>query len=82
MIKLKDLLALMSYADVNFSENDFIQILDYEYGSHYRLELADGKLRVGGDFLPGRETDPDKLMEHQVTMIGVSSLNQIEIYVK
>ena len=82
MIKLKDLLALMSYAAIDFSEDAFIQILDDEYGSHYRFELADRKLKVGGDFLPGRETDPDKLMEHQVTMIEVNSLNQIEIYVK
>lgn len=80
MIKLKDLLALMPYAAVDFSRDAFIQITDHEYGSHYRL--VDGELKVGGDFLLGRETDPDKLMEHQVTMIEVNLLNQIEIYVK
>ena len=80
MIKLKDLLALMSYAAIDFSEDAFIQIMDDEYGSHYRL--VDGKLKVGGDFLPDRETDPDKLMEHRVTAIEVNRLNQIEIYVK
>lgn len=80
MIKLKDLLALMPYAAVDFSEDAFIQIMDDEYGSHYRL--VDGKLKVGGDFLPGRETDLNKLMDHLVTLVELNNQNQLEIYVK
>lgn len=80
MIKLKDLLALMPYAAVDFSEDAFIQIMDDEYGSHYRL--VDGKLKVGGDFLIGRETDPNKLMDHLVTLVELNNQNQLEIYVK
>lgn len=80
MIKLKDLLALMPYAAIDFSEDAFIQIMDDEYGSHYRL--VDGKLKVGGDFLIGRETDPNKLMDHLVTLVELNNQNQLEIYVK
>lgn len=80
MIKLKDLLALFPYAAIDFSEDAFIQILDDKYTSHYRL--VDGKLKVGGDFLIGRETDPNKLMDHLVTLIELNNQNQLEIYVK
>lgn len=80
MIKLKDLLALMSYAAVDFSEDAFIQIMDDEYGSHYRL--VDGKLKVGGDFLPGRPTSLSELYEREVAGIEMNPNNQMEFYVK
>lgn len=80
MIKVKDLLALMPYAAVDFSEDAFIQILDDEYGSHYRL--VDGKLKVGGDFLPGRPTSPSELYEREVVGIEMNPSNQMEFYVK
>lgn len=81
MIKLKDLLAVMSYAAIDFSDDAFVQILDESTQAHYRL--VNGKLMVGGDFLPGYETDPDKLLEHQVSSIEMNTvLDQFEIYVK
>ena len=80
MIKLKDLLALMPYAAVDFSEDAFIQILDDEYDSHYRL--VDGKLKVGGDFLPDRPTSPSELYEREVVGIEMNPSNQMEFYVK
>lgn len=80
MIKLKDLLALMPYAAVDFSEDAFIQIMDDEYGSHYRL--VDGKLKVGGDFLPGRPTSLPELYEREVAGIEMNPNNQMEFYVK
>lgn len=80
MIKLKDLLALMPYAAVDFSEDAFIQIMDDEYGSHYRL--VDGKLKVGGDFLPGRPISLSELYEREVAGIEMNPNNQMEFYVK
>lgn len=80
MIKLKDLLALMPYAAVDFSEDAFIQIMDDEYGSHYRL--VDGKLKVGGDFLPDRPTTLSELYEREVAGIEMNPNNQMEFYVK
>lgn len=80
MIKLKDLLALMPYAAVDFSEDAFIQIMDDEYGSHYRL--VDGKLKVGGDFLPDRPTSLSELYEREVAGIEMNPNNQMEFYVK
>lgn len=80
MIKLLDLVSLVSYACLDFEEDSFIQVLDEETQAHYRK--VDDKLVVGGDVLPGRPTTLSELYQREVVAIEMNPSNQMEFYVK